>query len=67
MILFALCIQETMVGDFTPVDHSGYHTFYSDPLHDQGQHCASAIFVRRDVPFSFRRLATPFQAVAVQI
>ncbi len=57
-----------MVGDFTPVGPHGYHTFYSDPLqHDQGQHGGSAIFVRHDVPFSYRRLATPFQAVAVEI
>ncbi len=62
-----LCIQETMVGDFTLVCPPGYHTFYSDPLHDQGHHGGCAIFVRRDVPFSYRRLATPFQAVAVQI
>ncbi len=56
-----------MVGDFTPVGPTGYHTFYSDPLHDQGRHGGSDIFVRRDVPFSYRRLAPPFQAVAVEI
>ncbi len=56
-----------MVGDFTPVGPPGYHTFYSDPLHDPGHHGGTAIFVRRDANFSYRRLATPFQTVAVEI
>ena len=62
-----ICLQETMVGHRTNMCPAGYLSLHSPTPADGGHRGGSAIFCRRDVPFSALRLQTPLQAVAGRV
>ena len=62
-----LCLQETMLGDFTYSSPPGYRAFFSIPVPGQDHHGGTAIFIRSEVPFVPQQIHTRLQAVAVKV
>ena len=62
-----ICLQETMLGQRTPLCPNGFLSLHFEMPLNGGHHGGSALFYRHDVPFSPINLQTPLQAVAGRV
>ena len=63
----AICLQETLQNDTTPITFRNYSQYFKNALKADGSPCGGvAVFVKNSIPHSHIPLTTPLQATAVR-